>query len=172
VSAQIPYITSPRTPGSFLTLDFPTQVILTWLHQAEAYTFFAIPYSVLSLLTVALNISSPSVWPPLFGSLSDAWLVSRAWGRTWHQLLRRPLGLLTPYAQRGLGVKSRGVKRSVSLACSFLMSGLAHWVGTLNLPWSVSSWGMFWYFMMQAPVIRLEDYVVEFGQKRGWGGRE
>lgn len=166
LSSQIPYIhLSPRP--SFFALPVATQVLLTWLHQLEAFTFINIPYQLTSFLLVLTSIHPPESWPPLFGSLSDAYLVSRAWGRTWHQVLRRPLGLLTSHAQHWLGVKARGAKRSVSLACSFFLSGLLHWSGCLNLPWTESAAGMFWYFIMQAPVIRLEDYAVEFGGKRG-----
>jgi hypothetical protein len=45
-----------------------------------------------------------------------------------------------------------------------------HWSGALNLPWTPSAHGMFTYFIMQAPVIRLEDYVVDFGKDRGIKG--
>jgi hypothetical protein len=50
------------------------------------------------------------------------------------------------------------------------MSGLLHWSGALNLPWTPSAGGMFGYFMMQAPIIRLEDYVVDYGKARGIKG--
>jgi hypothetical protein len=146
------------------------QVVLTWLHQLEAFTFFNIPYQILAFLCVATNFQSQDDWPPLFGSLSDAYLVSKAWGRTWHQLTRRSLGCLTPHVQRMLGLKSRGSKRTVSLFCSFFMSGLTHWSGTLNLPWTPTSHGMFTYFMMQAPVIRIEDYIVDYAKTKGING--
>lgn len=114
------------------------------------------------------GLQEQTQWPPLFGHLSDAYLVSRAWGRTWHQLLRRQLGFLTPYVQSLLNVKSRAVKRTISLICSFTLSGLVHWVPTLNLPYTPSAGGLFWYFVMQAPIVRAEDYVVYWGRTRGW----
>jgi hypothetical protein len=128
------------------------------------------PYQTLAFLCVATNLQTPDDWPPLFGDLSSAYLVSRAWGRTWHQVTRRSLGFLTPHVQRWLGVKNRGTKRTTSLICSFFMSGLAHWSGAWNMPWTPSSHGMFTYFMMQAPVIRMEDYVVDYGKARGVKG--
>ncbi|KAH6702910.1 hypothetical protein BKA61DRAFT_704299 [Leptodontidium sp. MPI-SDFR-AT-0119] len=156
--------------GSFFNEPLINQIILTWLHQLEAFCFINLPYQIGALLTVAAGLQNPSDWPPLFGSLSDGYLVSRAWGRVWHQLLRRPLGMLTPHAQHWLGTTSRSTKRTVSLVCSFMTSGLVHWSGALNCPWTPSSHGMFTYFIMQAPVVRLEDLIVEWGRRKGIRG--
>lgn len=166
VMGLFPYIQSPNR-GSFFDEPFINQVILTWLHQLEAFCFINLPYQIGALLTVTTGYQTPADWPPLFGSLSDGYLVSRAWGRVWHQLLRRPLSILTPHAQRWLGVTSRSSKRTVSLLCSFTMSGFVHWSGALNCPWTPSSHGMFTYFIMQAPVVRLEDYIVDWGRQKG-----
>jgi hypothetical protein len=119
---------------------------------------------------VAARVQAPDDWPPLYGKLSDAYLVSRAWGRTWHQLMRRPLGILTPYMQKWLGATSRGAKRTISLICSFAMSGFVHWSGALNVPWTPTSHGLFTYFIIQAPIIRLEDYVVDWAKLRNIKG--
>lgn len=35
------------------------------------------------------------------------------------------------------------------------------------MPWTSSAHGMFTYFVLQIPVIRLEDYVVDFGRQQG-----
>ncbi|PVH77325.1 hypothetical protein DL98DRAFT_534917 [Cadophora sp. DSE1049] len=161
-----PYIQS-NNRGSFFDEPIANQVILTWLHQLEAFCFINLPYQIGALITVAPRFQISEDWPPLFGNLSDSYLVGRAWGRVWHQLLRRPLGILTPHAQRWLRVTSRSSKRTVSLLCSFTMSGFVHWSGALNCPWMPSSHGMFTYFIMQAPVVRLEDYIVDWGRRKG-----
>lgn len=160
--------TQPRE--SFFAIPIPHQVILTWLHQLEAFCWLNLPYQLGALITVLFKYQNPSDWPPLFGNLSDCYLVSRGWGRAWHQLLRRPLSILTPYAQRWLGAKSRGANRTISLFSSFCMSGLVHWSAALNSPWTPVSYGMFTYFIMQAPAIRLEDLVVDWGRRRGIKG--
>jgi hypothetical protein len=90
-----------------------------------AFCFINIPYQVGALFTVAVGFQAAEDWPPLFGDLSDAYLVSRAWGRTWHQLMRRPLGMLTPYIQTWLKATSRARKRTISLFSSFAMSGFS-----------------------------------------------
>jgi hypothetical protein len=160
------YIQAPvRTP--FFELPIHHQVILTWLHQLGAFAVINLPYQVGAFVAVATGFQSPDDWPPLFGNLSDANTVGKAWGRTWHQLLRRPLGILTPHMQKWLRADSRPAKRTVSLFCSFAMSGISHWSGAFNIPWTPTTHGIFLYFMMQAPVIRMEDYVVDWGKARG-----
>ena len=166
VMGLFPYIQSTNR-GSFFDEPLIDQVVLTWLHQLEAFCFINLPYQIGALLTVATGVQTPPDWPPLFGAFSDGYLVSRAWGRVWHQLLRKPLSILTPHVQRWLGTTSRGSKRTVSLLCSFTMSGFVHWSGALNCPWTPSSHGMFTYFIMQAPVVRLEDYIVDWGRQKG-----
>lgn len=160
------YIQKPlRSP--FFEEPILVQVSLTWLHQLAAFVAINLPYQIGALIAVASGLQTPEDWPPLFGKLSDAYLISRAWGRTWHQLLRRPFGILTPYMQNWLGATSRGTKRTVSLICSFAISGCFHWAGALNLPWTPSAHGLFTYFIMQAPVIRLEDLVLDWGKRKG-----
>lgn len=154
----------------FFAQPLVNQVILTWLHQLEAFCVINLPYQVGAFLAVATHFQTPDDWPPLFGKLSDAYLVSQAWGRTWHQLLRKPLGVLTPHMQKWLRVTSRGSKRSISLISSFFVSGLVHWSGALNIPWTPTSHGMFTYFIMQAPAIRIEDCVVDWAKSRGIKG--
>lgn len=46
------------------------------------------------------------------------------------------------------------------------MSGIYHWSGVVNRPWTGRSSGMFWYFVMQIPAIRGEDLVVEWGKRK------
>ncbi|CAG8959849.1 hypothetical protein HYFRA_00001758 [Hymenoscyphus fraxineus] len=90
------YITTePR--GLFFALPLWQQVTLTWLHQLEAFAFINTPYQLAAFLTVLVHYQTPEDWPPLFGSLSDGYLVSKAWGRVWHQLLRRQFSMFTPH---------------------------------------------------------------------------
>ncbi|KAH7336599.1 hypothetical protein BKA65DRAFT_563805 [Rhexocercosporidium sp. MPI-PUGE-AT-0058] len=159
------HVQSPNR-GSFFDEPLSNQVILTWLHQLEAFCSINLQYQVGALHTVATGIQTSSGWSLRFANLSDGYLISRAWGRVWHQLLRRPLGMLIPHAQRWLGVMSRSTKRTVSLICSFMMSGFVHWSGALNYPWTPSSHGMFTYFIMQALVVRMENLIMNWGKRK------
>ncbi|KAF8315185.1 hypothetical protein DL93DRAFT_2079374 [Clavulina sp. PMI_390] len=53
--------------------------------------FFGIKggHALLSCIMVALRTSEPKEWPELFGKVSDAYTLRRAWGTSWHNLYRR-----------------------------------------------------------------------------------
>lgn len=69
VSAQFPYIHSEPRP-SFFGQPVLVQVVLTWLHQLEAFTFFNIPYQILAFLCVATNFQSQDDCGHLFSAHS------------------------------------------------------------------------------------------------------
>ncbi|KAF4893769.1 Signal peptidase complex catalytic subunit SEC11 [Colletotrichum fructicola] len=43
-------------------------------------------HAILSTTFVLLGIDNQKEWPPLFGSITDAWTVQRFWGRFWHRI--------------------------------------------------------------------------------------
>lgn len=63
-----------------------------WLQIFGISGMMSIIYTSASIVVVALGINSPQAWPPYFGSLKDAYTVRNAWGRVWHQLLRKVCG--------------------------------------------------------------------------------
>jgi hypothetical protein len=56
------------------------QAISVWCFWLSAYGAISMQYTLLSIVTVALGISEPVDWPPVFGSFSDAYTIRRAWG--------------------------------------------------------------------------------------------
>ncbi|KAL5314519.1 hypothetical protein ACEPPN_017159 [Leptodophora sp. 'Broadleaf-Isolate-01'] len=62
--------------GSFFNEPLINQIILTWLHQLEAFCFINLPYQIGALLTVAAGLQNPADRPPLFGNLSDGYLAT------------------------------------------------------------------------------------------------
>ncbi|KAJ5178136.1 uncharacterized protein N7500_000835 [Penicillium coprophilum] len=62
--------------------------VLWWTFSAVAMLDSA--HAALSLLSVSLlRFDEPSEWPPIFGSLGQAWTIRRFWGKFWHQIVRR-----------------------------------------------------------------------------------
>lgn len=45
-----------------------------------AHLVINIPYETVSLISVALGLSKPSVWPVTFGRWRDAYTIRRFWG--------------------------------------------------------------------------------------------
>ncbi|KAJ7732656.1 membrane bound O-acyl transferase family-domain-containing protein [Mycena metata] len=87
----------------------------------------------LSIVFVALHLSTPQDWPPLFGSLADATTVRAFWGRTWHQIFRRPLRAHAKFISTTI-LRLPDSDRSPTSLClqgcaAFLLSGLVHYLG-------------------------------------------
>lgn len=72
---------------------------VTLLHRVLVQTSFMVPfavliravivgvYSVMALSCVGLGISEPALWPPISGSLLDAWSIRRLWGYACRSLI-------------------------------------------------------------------------------------
>lgn len=60
-----------------------------WMQPFGIFAVMSMVYTSISLVTVSLGINRPQAWPPLFGGLEDAYTVRNAWGRVWHQMLRK-----------------------------------------------------------------------------------
>lgn len=83
-------------------------------------------YTAGSILAVLLG-SSPASWPPIAGSLSGAWSLSRLWGSAWHQTLRRPLTANATFLSSTLGLKPTSrLAHWNRVIIAFIGSGVVH----------------------------------------------
>ncbi|KAH7908858.1 membrane bound O-acyl transferase family-domain-containing protein, partial [Hygrophoropsis aurantiaca] len=140
--------------------------IIAW--GAMPYCAFDMAHSLLAVVSVALELSEARAWPPLFGRWKDAYTLRRFWGRTWHQLLRRPLSAIAKSAARSLGFKpgSRG-SSYVQLYLVFILSGAVHVGGDAKL--NARHTGFSWpFFVLQAMAITLEDAVIGLARHAGF----
>ncbi|KAL0937006.1 toxin biosynthesis protein [Colletotrichum truncatum] len=82
-------------------------------------------HAILAVFFVAvLRLDDPDDWPPLFGSLADAWTIRRFWGRFWHRIATPTF---TKWAEIILRVKSRTAIGNAAVAFGvFFLSGLMH----------------------------------------------
>ncbi|GAM91047.1 hypothetical protein ANO11243_090940 [Dothideomycetidae sp. 11243] len=104
----------------------------------------------------------PKDWPPLFGSISEAYTVRRWFGIFWHYLVRRAF---TAHAMavctKVFRLPPRGqVTRSLVLVISFGFSAVMH---TLCMPGleRCAAWPQFRYYATVIVIIALEDVVIE-----------
>ncbi|KZT51241.1 hypothetical protein CALCODRAFT_477393 [Calocera cornea HHB12733] len=135
-------------------------------------------HSLLAGVCVLLGISKPSHWPNLFGGFQQAYTVRRFWGRAWHQLCRQFLTANAQFVSRSiLGVKKGNpLLRYLELYLTFFLSGAVHWVGSYALlRHHTGANRTMLFFLLQAAVITLEDFIVAFGKrlgiKDGWSVR-
>ncbi|KAF9557955.1 hypothetical protein CPC08DRAFT_28012 [Agrocybe pediades] len=128
-------------------------------------------YRIMGILSVALGISKPRDWPDMFGSFADAWTLRRLWGKSWHQIFRRPTIVHANFFLRSLGFSQsprtsaeRQFVRTFTLFSVFFLTGLIHYIGdavwmqNLNL-FDKNGPGAMHFYMLQPVGILLEDCV-------------
>ncbi|KAK3338685.1 membrane bound O-acyl transferase family-domain-containing protein, partial [Lasiosphaeria hispida] len=80
-------------------------MIYTWWALTAAHDFFSV------IFICILRWDEPHEWPPLFGSLSEAYSLRRFWGVFWHSLNRSLADAYLPLACLCLGL--RGNKNTI-----------------------------------------------------------
>ncbi|KAI9785891.1 MAG: hypothetical protein M1839_008157 [Geoglossum umbratile] len=165
-----------RDPPALLSAEPALgQVALAWLFWAEAYVFLNLALSFTVVLATLSGIWEPRDFPDAFGRLRDAWSVRQFWGRTWHQLLRRPVSSFGRSAVRLLGFrKGTNASSYTQLYAGFVVSALIHTAATFFI--ARRDTGDMRFFISQAVAITLEDVVIATAvrlglQSAGWLGK-
>ena len=76
-SNRIPFLSRLREVS---TLEISTRVLSVLGYWTVQYMVIQVLYSVLAVLAVALHITDVDVWPPVFGSVEEAWSIRQYWG--------------------------------------------------------------------------------------------
>ncbi|KAK0204106.1 membrane bound O-acyl transferase family-domain-containing protein [Desarmillaria ectypa] len=145
------------------------QAINVWAWWTNLYASLQMLYSLIAAICVGSGISEPQFWPPMFGKLHDAYTLRRAWGRVWHQILRRFVTSIGRFAAQTLGFPP-GTKLSsyTQLYVGFFVSGNVHAWGD-RMAGSKFGHSILW-FQLQAVAITLEDAVIILGKRAGFRG--
>ncbi|RGP67088.1 trichothecene-4-o [Fusarium sporotrichioides] len=87
-----------------------------------------LPHRVLSIISVFLGFSSPQQWPPLFGSMLDAYTIRGFWSTFWHSYCRWTLTTISSFICRDFLRLPRPsiVERYLNIAFVFLGSAVVH----------------------------------------------
>ncbi|KAK0232274.1 membrane bound O-acyl transferase family-domain-containing protein [Armillaria nabsnona] len=143
------------------------QAINVWAWWANLYASLQMLYCLIAAICVGSGISEPQFWPPMFGKLHDAYTLRRAWGRVWHQILRRFVTSIGKFVAQTLGFP-RGTKLSsyTQLYVGFFVSGNVHAWGD-RMAGSKFGQSILW-FQLQAVAITLEDAVIVLGKRAGF----
>jgi len=123
-------------------------------------------HTLLSIVFVAgLGFDTLEDWPPLFGSVSEAYTLQRFWGKTWHRLLSASAVVWArTCVDFAVGVEARPKLRNFLVAfLVFTISGLAHGVVAKCLG---ETWTMHdvWFFWVNSLAVTLEVLVSELGR--------
>ncbi|KAL7621153.1 hypothetical protein AAE478_008470 [Parahypoxylon ruwenzoriense] len=132
--------------------------VVSWCGVVWSFNTIGIAHAAGAAITVILGICEPWEWPPVFGSLDEAWSVRQAWSTTYHQILRRPLQQPGVRLARFLGFKKGTLgSRYLQLYLAFFISFFVHWWQSFTI--SRHGNGEFAFFMMQPVVITIEDFT-------------
>ncbi|KAH8171266.1 membrane bound o-acyl transferase family protein [Sarocladium implicatum] len=85
-------------------------------------------YRITSIAVMALGLSTPEIWPPLYGSMFEAYTIRGCWSSYWHQYLRWPLTTLCNFITKDLlRLPSPSIpERCVNTILVFFLAGVAH----------------------------------------------
>ncbi|KAI8998788.1 hypothetical protein BD414DRAFT_476099 [Trametes punicea] len=166
VIKQLPGVTA--TGGTIFYDSLPPAkryAVSTAIHILNGVLIFAsvaAVYDIASLVGVALFHQSPSLWPPISGSLSQARSLHDFWAKAWHQAFRYTFLTLGGFPGRWLA-GSLGMV----LGC-FLASGLFHEFG-LVVAGKEFDVRVVIFFLLQAVGIVLEKAFKALTGKRVGG---
>ncbi|KAH0430453.1 signal peptidase I [Colletotrichum camelliae] len=111
----------PVTQRQILVRTF---TVLSWIWSnfliLESY------HALLSTTFVLPGIDNPADWPPLFGSIADAWTVQRFWGRFWHRIATPTLTTWTRIILRIKHEPQTTFEKATVAFGVFFLSGIMH----------------------------------------------
>ncbi|KAK6337346.1 hypothetical protein TWF730_002749 [Orbilia blumenaviensis] len=157
-------------------------IYLGWLMSIISH--ISILYNLAGIFCIGFGIggfwTEITSWPKTFGRFGEAWSIRNAWGKAWHQSLRRSLSApgdriaeIVFGNPSQLSYSVRLIRRYFLLFSAFAVSGIVHAGGvyfvTVTNPmpsenstpfsarpaWYVSGY----YFILQAVIITLEDLL-------------
>ena len=155
-------------PPDLFAASYVEQAALGWTIAILSWAQLALIYHLMAFVLVGVGISSHFYWPPAFGSPLKAFTIRQAWGSSWHQYLRRIFETSGSMTTSFLRLqKGTFASRYVKLYVAFLVSGLLHYAGALNIPYNDSAYAQPLFFLFQAVGISIEDLVLFASKKMG-----
>ncbi|KAF8876320.1 membrane bound O-acyl transferase family-domain-containing protein [Infundibulicybe gibba] len=142
-------------------------VFMFW---AMSSTSMLMHYTFASIIAVTSGLSQPGDWPECFGSWLKTDSVRNFWGRTWHQLLRRPLTAHGKWLSQRIFWFPPGSVGSyyIQLYVSFCLWGLVHAAADWKMAHNAESAKQnVQYFVLQAVAVTFEDGF--FNLAKRWG---
>ncbi|KAF8997294.1 membrane bound O-acyl transferase family-domain-containing protein [Cyathus striatus] len=146
------------------------QAVNVMIFWTLAVSFMSRNHATLAAVTVALGMYDPQDWPAFFGVWSRTKSIRAFWGRSWHQSLRRSIQPQSKYfTNKVLGFPPKSLQSTYTqLFLCFFLSGVYHaagdWLVQHN---STTALANINFFVMQACVITLEDFITFVGKRLG-----
>ncbi|KAJ8073273.1 hypothetical protein PM082_020145 [Marasmius tenuissimus] len=132
------------------------------------YSAFSLGHASWELVCVGIFGSDrPGQWRPLYGGVNEAWTVTRFWGVTWHQVMRRFLSAhATFFTRHILRIRKGSALNSLAqVSLAFLLSGIIHQTGEYMVAreqgksWWNDGGGSFCFFILQPVAVGIERII-------------
>ncbi|CAG9988671.1 unnamed protein product [Clonostachys byssicola] len=121
-------------------------------------------HDILAIIGVATRVDDPSEWPPMYGSIAEAYTVRRFWSSFWHLLIYRSFSTFSKSILAILGISGRHpISRYTHNILVFLLSGIMHeivpWLLTPDQCMKCGCHHQIWRFVLQVFGMMVEGAV-------------
>uniref|UniRef100_A0A8H7TQH3 Wax synthase domain-containing protein n=1 Tax=Bionectria ochroleuca TaxID=29856 RepID=A0A8H7TQH3_BIOOC len=121
-------------------------------------------HDVLAIIGVATGFDDPSEWPPMYGSITEAYTVRRFWSSFWHLLIYRSFSAFSRSILSILGISRRHpISRYTHNIFVFFLSGIMHeivpWLLTPDQCIKCGCHHQIWRFVLQVFGMMVEGAV-------------
>ncbi|CAH0017829.1 unnamed protein product [Clonostachys rhizophaga] len=121
-------------------------------------------HDVLAIIGVATGVDDPSEWPPMYGSITEAYTMRRFWSSFWHLLIYRSFSTFSRSILSILGFNGRHpISRYTHNILVFFLSGIMHeivpWLLTPDQCIKCGCHHQIWRFVLQVFGMMVEGAV-------------
>jgi len=157
------------TDTPFFAQPLSLQIFFAFLHAIRFVTGVEWTYDILAIFCVSIGLSTPSDWPPTFGSFTqNCYTISGLWGRFYHQWLRRNVLTAGVLFNKLFGIRKGSIaSRYTQLFVGFGFSALIHMFGAIAGRYEDHGFWQSIFFLVQPVGIVVEESVVGIARSVG-----
>jgi hypothetical protein len=153
----------------FFAMPVKDQLSIAILHGFRFWCGVQIAYDAMAIVNVIAGISSPSDWPPAFGSITEyGYTVRGIWGKTYHQFVKGSITTPGYLAVKTFGFREGSSQKKCTLLCmAFATSACVHMLGAIAASFEDKGLCQVVFFLAQPVGIAFEELVMNIGRKLG-----
>lgn len=124
------YMTPQLLAGTLTFRDVWFRAVLCFYSYSGSALTLCFAHTICAVIAVGILDSPLQDWPPLFGSITEAYTLRRWYSHFWHKAMRKAFTIhAVVFTEKGFGFRKHTVAgRSIIVLLSFLFSGIMHTV--------------------------------------------